>query len=189
MSSKLEARHKARQNDIIAAARRCFTSSGFHAASMSQIATEAQLSVGQIYRYFSNKDAIIEAIIHRIIDKRIADMSDKSPTDIIPNLLASRISLNEEDDTLMLEISAEATRNPQVAAWLAEADERIFKTACLHLKKDHPHLTEERVRCSVEVTAVMMEGTIYRRLTSQKVEPQAMEKVYREIINMLIGIN
>ena len=74
MTSKLEARQKARQDDIIAAARRCFRQSGFHAASMSQIAAEAKLSVGQIYRYFNNKDAIIEEMIRRIIDYRIAEM-------------------------------------------------------------------------------------------------------------------
>lgn len=62
MTSKLEIRHKQRQDEIINAARRCFRRCGFHAASMSQIASEAQLSVGQIYRYFANKDAIIEEI-------------------------------------------------------------------------------------------------------------------------------
>ncbi len=45
---------------------------------MSQIASEAKLSVGQIYRYFSNKDAIIEEMIRRIIDSRIEGMQDKN---------------------------------------------------------------------------------------------------------------
>jgi AcrR family transcriptional regulator len=44
---------------------------------MSQIASEAKLSVGQIYRYFSNKDAIIEEMIRRIIDSRIEEMQAK----------------------------------------------------------------------------------------------------------------
>ena len=67
---------KLRQDEIITAARR-FRASGFHAASMSQIASEAGLSVGQIYRYFSNKDAIIEEMIRRIIDSRIEEMQAK----------------------------------------------------------------------------------------------------------------
>lgn len=186
MTSKLEARQKARQDDIIAAARRCFRNSGFHAASMSQIAAEAKLSVGQIYRYFANKDAIIEEMIRRIIDYRIAEMEGKTQTTLMPHLLACRFTLSEDDDALMLEMSAEATRNPQVAALLAEADERMFNNACAHLQKEHPHLSPERVRCCVEVIAVMMEGSIYRRLTPQKVSPEALEKIYQEIINMLI---
>lgn len=186
MTSKLEARQKARQDDIIAAARRCFRNSGFHAASMSQIATEAKLSVGQIYRYFANKDAIIEELIRRIIDYRIAEMEGKTHTILIPHLLAYRVTLSEDDDALMLEMSAEATRNPQVAVWLAEADERMFNNACANLQKQHPHLSAERVRCCVELIAVMMEGSIYRRLTPQKVDPKPLEKIYQEIINMLI---
>lgn len=78
MSTKLEERQKLRQDEIITAARRCFRASGFHAASMSQIASEARLSVGQIYRYFSNKDAIIEEMIRRIIDSRIEEMQGKT---------------------------------------------------------------------------------------------------------------
>ncbi|HGX0693782.1 TPA: TetR/AcrR family transcriptional regulator, partial [Escherichia coli] len=35
MTSKLEIRHKQRQDEIINAARRCFRRCGFHAASMS----------------------------------------------------------------------------------------------------------------------------------------------------------
>lgn len=118
MTSKLEIRHKQRQDEIINAARRCFRRCGFHAASMSQIASEAQLSVGQIYRYFANKDAIIEEMVRRIIDFRIAQMDIDARTDHFPEVLALRKSLNEDDDALMLEVAAEATRNPRVMAML-----------------------------------------------------------------------
>ena len=90
MSTKLEERQKLRQDEIITAARRCFRASGFHAASMSQIASEAKLSVGQIYRYFSNKDAIIEEMIRRIIDSRIEEMQGKTLVEGMPQALAWR---------------------------------------------------------------------------------------------------
>jgi len=186
MSSKLEARQQARRDDILNAARRCFLQRGFHAASMSQIAAEAKLSVGQIYREFSNKDAIIEEMIRRVIDLRIAGMEGKTQTHLMPHMLAWRMTLNEEDDALMLEMSAEASRNPQVATWLKEADERMFNNACDHLRKTYPQLSETRVRCCVEVMAVMVEGTIYRRQVPQHVASEEMEKIYQDIINMLV---
>jgi Transcriptional regulator len=188
MSSNQEERQKVRHDEIIAAARRCFRNSGFHAASMSQIAADAKLSVGQIYRYFNSKDAIIEEMIRRIIDHRIAEMEGQTHSDLIAKLLACRFTLSDDDDVLMLEVSAEATRNQQVAAWLAEADDRMFNNACAHLQREHPHLSPERVRCCVEVIAVMMDGSIYRRLTPQKVAPEALEKIFQEIINMLIAV-
>lgn len=187
MPSKLEARQKARQDDIITAARRCFRQSGFHAASMSQIGAEARLSVGQIYRYFSNKNAIIGEIIRRVIDLRINEMEGKTHTHQIPYMLAWRITTTQDDDALMLEMSAEASRNPEVAALLKEAEDVMFENACDHLRKIYPHLSETRVRCCAEAIAVMFKGTIYRRQTPQQVPPEEMEKVYKEIIDMLVS--
>ncbi|XTZ37830.1 TetR/AcrR family transcriptional regulator [Salmonella enterica] len=182
-----EQRHQQRKNEIIESARRRFRASGFHAASMSQIATEAQLSVGQIYRYFASKDAIIEEMIRRIIDYRIAEMEDKTQTHHLPEVLAWRHTLSEDDDALMLEMAAESTRNPQVAAMMAEADARMFENACNHLQSTHPHLTPSRVRCCVELMAVLMEGTTFRRLTPQKCDPAQLQQLYQEISAMLFN--
>ena len=62
----------------------------------------------------------------------------------------------------------------------------MFNTACAHLSKEYPHLSQAHIRRCVEVIAVMMEGTIYRRHVPQQVQPEEMEKIYREIINMLV---
>ncbi len=180
-------RHQIRQDEIIVAARHCFRASGFHAASMSQIALEAQLSVGQIYRYFTSKDAIIEEMIRRIIDYRIAEMEGKTQTRHLAQVLAWRQSLSHDDDALMLEVAAEATRNPRVAAMMAEADARMYETACAHLKKTHPHLEDTHVRCCVEIMASLMEGTIFRSLTPQKCDPAQLHQMYQDIIQMLFA--
>lgn len=186
MSTKIDERKKHRQDEIIAAVRRCFRISGFHAASMSQIAAEARLSVGQIYRYFSNKEAIIEEMIRRIIDHRIASLDDKMQTSMMPKMLAWRQTLNSEDDALLLEMSAEASRNPRVAAMFAEADSRMFNKASSHLKAQYSELSDTRLRCAVEVMAVMMEGSTYRRLTPQKVDPEDLEMLYQGIVERLL---
>ena len=47
---------------ILDAAKICFVRSGFQGASMQQICAEAGMSPGALYRYFSSKEAIIEAI-------------------------------------------------------------------------------------------------------------------------------
>lgn len=46
-----------RRQQIVDAASACARRSGFHGASMAEIAQTAGLSVGQIYRYFENKEA------------------------------------------------------------------------------------------------------------------------------------
>ena len=47
---------------ILDAARRCFSERGFQGASIAAIAEAAGMSQGLIYRYFTNKAAIVRAI-------------------------------------------------------------------------------------------------------------------------------
>jgi AcrR family transcriptional regulator len=57
-----EAHIDARTESILDAAERAFARKGYFPATMQDIATEAGLSAGAIYRYFAGKEAIIEAI-------------------------------------------------------------------------------------------------------------------------------
>jgi AcrR family transcriptional regulator len=52
----------ARRRQIVDAAIVCFARDGFHRASMQDVCREARLSPGAVYRYFSGKDEIVEAI-------------------------------------------------------------------------------------------------------------------------------
>lgn len=180
-----DARHRLRQDDIITAARRCFRQYGFHAASMAQLAVEAQLSVGQIYRYFTNKDAIIEEMVKRIIDSRVQEMLASDNHIHLAGMLAWREVQNEEDEALMMEVAAEATRNPRVAQMVIDADARIFSHACQKVARMHPGFSDERVRASVEILAVMIEGTAHRRLTPQKASPECLYSLYQHITDLL----
>src|SRR5207253_9690830 len=51
-----------RREQIMRAAMVCFAKHGFHQTSMHDICGEAGISVGLIYRYFENKDAVISAM-------------------------------------------------------------------------------------------------------------------------------
>src|ERR1700752_3086086 len=54
-----------RPAQILNAALVCFAKHGFHQASMHDISAEAGISVGLIYRYFENKEAVISAMAAR----------------------------------------------------------------------------------------------------------------------------
>ncbi len=71
----------ARRAQILDAAARCFSRSGFHCTKMPDIVREAGLSAGSIYNYFDSKDEIIDVIakerhveeqqdIHALIEDR-----------------------------------------------------------------------------------------------------------------------
>lgn len=56
-----------RREEIMRSALACFKRKGFHNVSMADIAREDGMSVGNLYNFFENKDAIIEAFAEREI--------------------------------------------------------------------------------------------------------------------------
>src|ERR1700726_18788 len=54
-----------RRAQILEGAIVCFAKRGFHQTSMHDISAEAGISVGLIYRYFANKEAVISAMADR----------------------------------------------------------------------------------------------------------------------------
>jgi AcrR family transcriptional regulator len=53
---------EARRAGILEAAFRCFARQGFRDTTMQEIAAEAGLSVGALYRYFEGRESLIEAL-------------------------------------------------------------------------------------------------------------------------------
>jgi AcrR family transcriptional regulator len=61
---RVSQRHRdARRQQIVDAARRCFTRNGFQATSMQDIFAESGLSAGAVYGYFASKDDLVAAIV------------------------------------------------------------------------------------------------------------------------------
>jgi AcrR family transcriptional regulator len=121
-------RADAQRDRILCAALTCFIEHGFHAASMANIAEVAQMSPGLIYRYFDGKDAIVLAIVQRqLAEKQLAIRQLQSSEQIIDGLTQAfeqwgRRGANTMSVALQLEMSAEATRNPQIAEALRASD-------------------------------------------------------------------
>jgi len=90
-----------RRARILDAAEHCFVRSGFHRTTMQDIAAEAKMSPGNLYRYFPSKDAMAAG-------------------------LAERDRAQREKAILCLEIWAEATRNPTFAAVTHEFERDVI---------------------------------------------------------------
>ena len=54
---------ESRRADILAAAKKVFARSGYHATTIADIAKAAQLSYGSIYWYYDSKDALFHALM------------------------------------------------------------------------------------------------------------------------------
>ena len=62
------ARTEWRRRQIVAAATRLLATRGFHEMSVSDLAVEADISVGTIYQYVDNKEGVLLLVIQDILD-------------------------------------------------------------------------------------------------------------------------
>ncbi len=117
-----------RRQQVLDAAKICFSRSGFHGASMAEISKAAGMSAGHIYNYFDSKDAIIAAFVQQNMERVGLILSDveqhADPLQAIYDSLEQSV-LRQLDPvfwTLPLEVFAEASRNPVIAALVRAAD-------------------------------------------------------------------
>ena len=110
-----------RRTQILEAAVVCFAKRGFHQASMHDISAEAGISVGLIYRYFQNKEAVIAAMADRH-KKEISDLLERAgqaPTllESLEILFTAHCAESEPRvvSAFVVDLYAEASRNPAVA--------------------------------------------------------------------------
>ncbi len=110
-----------RRTQILEAAVVCFAKRGFHQASMHDISAEAGISVGLIYRYFQNKEAVIAAMADRH-KKEISDLlerAEQAPTllESLEILFTAHCAESEPRvvSAFVVDLYAEASRNPAVA--------------------------------------------------------------------------
>jgi TetR/AcrR family transcriptional regulator, repressor for uid operon len=110
-----------RHTQILDAALVCFAKRGFHQASMHDISAEAGISVGLIYRYFENKDAVISAMAdrHKKEIHEVLERAQQAPT-LLESLEILFTAHCCEDapqvvSAFVVDLYAEASRNQRVA--------------------------------------------------------------------------
>jgi AcrR family transcriptional regulator len=110
-----------RRSQILEAALVCFAKRGFHQTSMHDISSEAGISVGLIYRYFENKEAVISAMADRHKEEisEVLKRARQAPT-LLESLEILFTAHCCEDapqlvSAFVVDLYAEASRNPHVA--------------------------------------------------------------------------
>ena len=121
---------EARRARILDAAERRIARAGFHRTTMQDVAAEAGMSPGNLYRYFPSKDAIVAGLAERDRAELAADFSGfDGADDLVQSFMALAAKHFEEAPrekaVLCLEIWAEATRNPTFAGISAEFEREV----------------------------------------------------------------
>ena len=131
LSLRPDARHDGRTAEILALVRVAFAEKGFDGASMQDLARAAGMSVGNFYRYFPSK----AAIVHGLIDQDLAEMEadfltvlqSPAPMEGLRSLMQARLDdhRTREDGQLWAEITAAAQRKPEIGQAACDMETQI----------------------------------------------------------------
>jgi AcrR family transcriptional regulator len=184
----------ARQRErILDAAEACFIASGFHAASMAQIAATADVSAGLIYRYFENKSAIVKAIVDRHLESESIRVMDRltATDDMVDELLGVFECYRAGKDpkmnaALMLELTAESTRDPKLLQ-IVRSKDRVVGTSLRKMIQRSAaaqgiRLSIAEARMRAVLLQCLVEGLIMRSIR----DPALRRGALRPSIKMLV---
>ncbi len=191
-SHKKQLSREAKQQRILDATVRCVRQKGFHATSMGDIAREAKISVGVIYLYFENKEAILEAIA----EQDLADMSAKMnefaevpPEDLLDVAIAGLddpITRHFERDrsALALEMVVEAARNPRVSAIMQKIDRQGRELSQHLMGRLSPEQRDvKRLNARTDMLFTLFEGMMIRGV----LHPESDSKEYRDLFKKVFA--
>jgi TetR/AcrR family transcriptional repressor of uid operon len=181
---------ESRREQIVQAARACIIEAGIHGASMAEIAARAELGVGQVYRVFASK----EALIARIAADELAEMramldqlaGQPGPLiDALCALVPEAVDRCFDPDrgALKLELAAEAARNTGVAVILRASDRdgrAAFESLMDGLKPADVEAAAFEACCAS--VYVLFEGLAIRAIN----HPQADRAALASLVSMLL---
>ena len=191
-------KHAIRRRQVLEAAAACFRQHGFHGASMAQISRVAGMSVGHIYHYFDNKEAIISAIVQEHLESMLAvvdTIENSGPDgDILTRFIAGAEvgacdCYNTEFASLMLEITAEGGRNPAVAAMLQHADavsRERFKKMLRQGVAGRVEVSEAELDQMVLSIKCLFEGLFFRSVRQPTLAPADVSTTMKRALQCLL---
>lgn len=182
--------------EVLRAAAKCFRKHGFHQTSMQQICTETGLGPGAVYRYFTGKEAIIEAMVEDERRQARAIMLQMRDAESLPQALNATTRLFAEryraggDASLMTEVYAEGMRSKRIGAVLRkiEAEWVMGLTNILRVAQARGQLDAslDAAQTALFLTG-MWDGMIIRQHFHAHDDPNALPAFYEVMIERLLA--
>jgi AcrR family transcriptional regulator len=175
---------------ILDAATQVFAEYGYLAGTTNRIAEQAGLSIGSLYQYFPNKDAVLRALMElhvesgaRLLTERLSGGLPKRLDDTLRIFVRATIDNHCENPQLHRVLFEEAPRAPEFLIGLHKLEEATVNAA-EQLLEQHPQV-HAGSRLSARMVVATIESLVHRLITSpDPVDPQQLED---EMVTLLTG--
>ncbi|MCF6387803.1 TetR/AcrR family transcriptional regulator [Mycobacterium sp. MBM] len=177
------------RDDILDAAARVFSRHGYAAGTTNRIAAAADVSIGSLYQYFPNKDAILAALTDAHIDagtnllaERLRGGLPEALDDLVRLFVRAAIDNHREDRALHRVLFEEAPRSAALLARLRAAEARGV-AAVTELLRHHPEVTVADPEFAARLTIATVESLVHRLIAA----PVDVAQLEDEVVRLLTG--
>ncbi|HSP28463.1 MAG TPA: TetR/AcrR family transcriptional regulator [Ilumatobacteraceae bacterium] len=147
---------------ILAAAARIFDERGYRSTTTNHVAAEAGVSIGSLYQYFPNKDALLVALAEQHLAAaaarfggELARMREEQPAldDTVRSLVELTIALNDSS-RLHAILFSDCPRTPALTQRLDQFTELLVSEVSWHLERTASGGSDPLLRARLVITAV-----------------------------------
>ena len=174
------------EQKILQAAERCMREQGFHQTSVQNVAASANVSVGLIYKYFKNKDAIIEALVLNVVKrmKKLLNADFEKISHAFPEISSADDLLPpevEQSIVLLMEVSAESTRNERINHIMDEAWTDLKQNFITQTQGRYPGVDASVINTRLYMMSLIIDGIIIHRCMKQSSVPDDFMHLFNAI--------
>lgn len=186
-----------RSHEILASIRQVFAEKGFDGASMQDLARAAGMSVGNFYRYFPSKAAIVQAMCGYDLAEIQGDFAEIQTSDRPMACLRDRIlnHFSEEsmkDGQLWAEITAAAIRKPEIGEASRQMEStivRLLAAIFAHSTRRSVEEAEERYAGQCQMLVLLVKAMAIRTAQCGPASPALATQVVAVIDRILSDIS
>lgn len=129
-SSTLAKNQAKRRQRVMSAAMGLAASGGFEAVQMRDVASEADVALGTLYRYFPSKEHLLVSVLVELVDAlrtgiEAEPVEGDTPSERVVCVLRRAVEFHPDRDALGALIKALASANPDVAALVREINQKM----------------------------------------------------------------
>ena len=174
---------------ILTAAAHVFTEHGYAAGTTNRIAERARISIGSLYQYFPNKDAILVELLTKHLDDGIAatraHLAAQQPATVeeaLRGLVRTAIE-NHLDDPKLLRVMFEQAPRSQALLEKIERLEQEHVARARELIERHPEVRVGDPRTAARLVVSTVELVVHQLISSA--DPIDVPRFEDELTTML----
>ncbi|WP_162997886.1 TetR/AcrR family transcriptional regulator [Rahnella sp. Larv3_ips] len=166
-----------RRKIIAEAAKVCFSRSGFHGGSISDLSKETGMGPGQLYRHYKSKTELINEVVRIIaaewrnfLTERLIHLTEL--LHILDVQSPFWQGWSSQDHALLLEAYSEAARNKEVREILCKEELLLIETLCFR-NKGKMKYSSNRIR----LILIVIDGFLCRIFREEQLDLEELKKI------------